>query len=592
MFRQYTDWLLLVVLVSTTIGGITAASWHYQKTLEGEITFLKDELRTFWTPDVEVDGVLYRIDKTIVVVGNDGKSFVPTKELSQQKKLNILRTAYFSTLTRIDPLFALDMANTEKLRESIFDLRTSLDAYAPFYTSTEERFLRSSVYPTEFLEELSHLEDIRQRIILAPRNTTTEEYLKQFEKTVYAYKKGIANLLTTYALVSNDTQEGDRFYFMGGYTTIPQFKTALALIEENMQATYREHKKRVLCIEGNTDQCPHLTEHLFPYSISDLTNSSKTVSLPTQVLENATLLEEYYKKDPRVDNKSFSHPIIALTSSDCFWEEETQFFKTFLREIAPGKVVLKREFLNDLYFYKLTEPVSIMEYAALLQSPDAEQVYIYQPIANTYMCPESGTDAAKINTLLSVQSLLKQHPIFGTESTKFNQEAEKLFTIEKKIRESDKILFESDIDEYVVWLISLLRNASGDRQVYRALEAERLLNIERILSLYQSKTAGFDELIYALVDESDYLKRAVQNNFKIDFVYVLISRANPILTFQAFNSTIQRDTRPSVLFPSTSDLKEAFNLVRYVEEKELKNTYTKDELPELMWRGHQVERPL
>ncbi|MEX0652022.1 MAG: hypothetical protein WD509_00925 [Candidatus Paceibacterota bacterium] len=580
-------YILLPVLLLITSALIVFGIQLRNASLLNEINFFEQELVNFAVPDIEVDGILYTVERGVV-------SREDTHEISLRDKNRALKTAYFSVLNRINPLLSLEGTNASAFRHSVADLKLSLNTFAPFYSSRDEAVLLSSFYPIKFLEELSTLEEMRQLVILSPREARIHEYTQQFEKTVTTYKENLSMLSDAYAYASKRWQETDTFYFVGGYTTIAQINTMLTQMETNIESTLQEMHNRTLCIQGDYNKCPALSEQIFP-KVTTETVQTQMGALPEEVLMYKEIIKEYYRYDERTVLSSLDTPIVAFKSDGCFWETETSYFFTPLREISPGKIATRRVSLNEIYFYDLSAPSVVRDHISLTNSESPEHLYLYQAIANMYMCPDSSKDASEIITYLYIKSVLSRHPIFRDGNTPQSEHIRVLQEIEKRITSNTEVLYAGDIDQYVETTLKYLRELGGDGALadgprINIISKKNIFILEKIISLYQSKTANLEGLIYALMDENDFIVREIQNNKRIDLFPLLIARAAPMLTFQGFNRTIHT-TVPTMVHKEATVLGESRKYIPYAKNKEMQKYYTLSDLSELMWRSNRLQRP-
>jgi len=117
------------------------------------------------------------------------------KDLSISTQAKVLSLAYFSTITRIDPIFAIEGTEPEILKINVEMLKKDVELMSTFYTDPiESSTVREVLYPITFLSELAVLEEIRLKFLVTATDEIAKQYVDQLNRTNEAYVESAERL--------------------------------------------------------------------------------------------------------------------------------------------------------------------------------------------------------------------------------------------------------------------------------------------------------------------------------------------------------------------------------------------------------------
>ncbi|MBI2108565.1 MAG: hypothetical protein HYT93_00085 [Parcubacteria group bacterium] len=487
--------------------------------MEKEKKFFSKELAQFILPEIVIDEKHYTISEGSIV-------FVEAPP-TLKREVVALRAGYYSLLTRVEPFLAIPETDIETLRNSIARMEQSFDNFAGYYYPREEKILRSNLYPTDFLYSIADLEKARRDVVERPSVENIKTYDALLERTVKIYRKNAEKMKHIYA-------EHDQKNFFLPTGTISN-ETYVTFLNTLINASYdidEKRNNRMKCFNGNIKKCSLASASFQPFLNSqEVSEQENFYSIPEIIKSNASLIRNYYSI-LSVSNETEkqwyeSMPVIVLGSSACALEDTPAYYtvmpQKYGSEFSP-RIVL----LNDLYFHISKNTEKPLQ-RALQEKTNAAFPLLYQPIPTSYSCPDYGTDFVKIMAILKIRSLLSEHDWFLGNKT--------ITELQEKIT-AFPIVYQDD----VVIFLNTLSFLYGAKDLKTNFNTNELLFIERLLTLYRTKTAYVDQLIFAVTGYSKFLSTLALLGVKVDFHDLFLFYAAPSSAFLSFNKSIVTDT--------------------------------------------------
>lgn len=541
-----------VALVATVfIFGLIALYLFAQSTANSSAS----QLRDFIVPLISIDGNIYTVENGKVL--NDGKS------VSDSTTKMVLLLAHAAVLNRIDPLFALDGTDPDKLGKSLQEMKDVVARILPFYNSQDALKIKNNLFPLDFLNSLADAESTRQILIKTPSKSTATEYYKKLEAAI--------NLNTEYTkkmetLFKDPDITGDslgRFGFIGGYSTPSKYASAMNKYRLLIEDRRIELEKRIVCLDEFSSECPSLKNAFAKLTqISDITFAPQD-SMPEEVRDNQqlvkTLLATFTPSGPH------NFPTVVLENSPCFINSRYTYYQTWTNTDSDGGRKFSLHVINDLYFYdsKTFKDVRVTPYVK------KNIPYIYQPAANLYMCAESGQDLMRAITLDEIRARIpniKDIALIAPSTVELG----------KKIIAQDTI-YEAEIRAYVDGLASLL-SARGEKKFLEKTNLETVLEVEKILLMWKQLSPRFDEVIRDVTSNENNVIRFGQKGAPIPLFTVMLARSLLPITLLSYNQSVAPHGL-DITIPMDYDLAE-FHLISY--NNELKKTYSEKQIQDMM----------
>ena len=313
----------------------------------------------------------------------------------------------------------------------------------------------------------------------------------------------------------------------------------------------------------------------------------QNISLPDTLWSNYYIISELYMSN-RKDSQTYGTlhtPVVALTTSRCFSHIAPVYYYPYWGE-DHGNKFLGIALLNNFYFHDLT-PDKLGPYLTNIKKHDAQLAYLYEEPTELYLCPDMAQELSQSQTLLAIRTLLIDNPIFSQENNISNTQISTLARQEKDIITTD-ILFDTMIAEYTAALGVVLHNytESGLRDL---LGEEKVLMIEKILSIFHQGSAHFDEVINnAAITNSFLAVININSEGNRDIDSLFMSRSYLQLFFLTFNKSII-PTQLTFLEGLSQEVESPW-LISY--DTFLRHKFSPQEMIVMMKRGLKIEREL
>lgn len=543
---------------------LTALFFYYNQ----ENNLLKSQLKNFIVSPVSLDGKIYDVENGDVKY--EGNS-VPEKTESQ-----ILRIAYSSVLSRLDPIFGMEGTDPDKLSGSVKDLEASLGHIASLYDKNDEKTIGDNLYPVEFLKSVAETEKARQESIYAPSFQNTERYYKKIEGII---DMGISYLGHLEKIYRNDKKLSHvTFHFFGGYSTDQSYASAAVNAQNELENKKLELNNRLSCLNYFSTDCPSLKKALSNSGAApELDGSATGDIIPENIAANAEIFNLYVGNGQSKNSSAPKFPVTVLGKSKCFPDENQAYYQPWLRTDQYGNEFFAIGFIGDLYFYNTKYNSNL-----LIGGMAKEGLpYLYQPAANLYMCQEAGSDLSRAITIDTVRSSLISNPVANGIDIKTAGAA--LAQLENKITGNNAV-YEYDTASYVETLRSLL-SSLGETRLSGIIGRQKVLYMEKIISIYRQKSPRFDEIIRDIIFTNAIVETFIKEKARVDIPTLFLSRSYPSLLLLTYNKSAF-DAPLQMTTPEPLNLS-AFDLISYNEK--LKYRYNQNEILEMMRAGRKLQ---
>ena len=527
-------------------------------------------LGNYLLPDVTIDDVIYHVEDG-VVSGNDGV------EVSEMREREVLRLAWFSTITRENPLFALQGVDTARLGRSVDLLESSVSSLLPEYSEPEQKQLVALLYPVSFLHILSELEKGRRTVVRNPTDETVGEYVHALEKAISEYGSYIDNLIVVHSAFANESDQ--TVNTTGGSFSHSQFVRFL----EDVRRVNAENKARLeirnTCLRTFTDVCE------VPGS-SDVPPASGSISVP-----HGTGLEESLQKIFEIYEERFSGTsgfwrpeqtaVISLGHDACLPGLADTHYYIWWHEHETDHYAIRAEHLNNIFFYDVrkrneTNPTPYFETVE-----NAGIQYLSQRLSNLYMCPDQTLNLATVSTALYIQWYLTADPLFIELQSSGAADLSNLQTLEAVIVESI-VLSDEHIEAYLSLITSLLAQTS-ERELAELIGESTVLRMKELLAIWKQKSPLFDQLLLGLIDSNAGLRDIFSTGNTIPLDSLFLTRSYPMATLLIHNGSVTGDAHLTSLSQLETPLEEyvrELNLIPYIGA--LDAEYSSSEIIDIM----------
>lgn len=541
----------VTLVAAVFIFGLIALYFFAQSTAN----LLASQLRDFIVPLISIDGNIYVVENGKVLSGG--------KSVSDSTTKSVLLLAHAAVLNRIDPLFALDGTDPDKLGKSLQEMKDVVARILPFYNSQDALKIKNNLFPLDFLNSLADAESTRQILIKTPSKSTATLYYKKLETAVnlnIEYTKKMATLFKDPDITGDSL---GRFGFIGGYSTPSKYASAINKYRLLIEDKKMELEKRVVCLDEFSPECPSLKNAFAKLTqMSDITFTPQD-SMSEEVRDNQQLVKTLLTTLTPSEPNNF--PMVVLENSPCFINSRYTYYQTWTNTDSLGGQRFSLHVINDIYFYdsKTFKDVRVTPYVK------KNIPYIYQPAANLYMCAESGKDLMRAITLDEIKARIpniKDIALIDSSTAELG----------KKIVDENEI-YEAEMRAYVDGLASLL-STRGEKAFAEKTNAETAMSIEKILLIWKQRSPRFDEIIRDVTSNENNVIRFGQKGAPIPLFTVMLARSLLPITLLSYNQSVAPNGL-DITIPMDYDLSE-FHLISY--NNELKKTYSAKQIQDMM----------
>ena len=492
--------------IALAVLGLSAATVLQTR---AEVAQLQSELTGFIVPAVDSKAGLSLRASAIVPI------------FAERDKLRLKR---FVVETRLNPLFGLSGVNLNAFETSIEDLQNSLDNFVELYSEEDKALLESHFYPIAFLEALHDTETLRRAFLSSPSKERAREYHTKLLEVQSSHEEALQSLI---AVLREKGAEKDhlttRIGFVGGETSIEYMLGVLDTEYERTRAPRKDINNRWRCFEGYTSKCIPLAEQLALLQPEE-NHTAATISARTS--SNAHLLRTFREFDSTA-LRSEALPFVALSDSSCF--ESPALFVPWEKHVGRG-TSLEAELANDLIFID-TEAADSTYFKKLREGG---QRYFYQPMTNLYLCPDLALDLSRMSTVLDIQSVLKEQPLFV--GSKFDE----LGTLETRIVSADT-LADTDVQNYVHAVAELLMR-EGEQKLADVVGETQTLRAESLLTHFYQGTSQFDRLIQNAIHQNEVIRPIAALGDDMNTTFLFTVRGYQSLMLGFFNRSVTAHT--------------------------------------------------
>ena len=479
------------------------------------------QLAPYAVPNITHDGIEY----TITDVELDGVS------VARQNKL--LRLAYFATVMRIDPLLALPGVDLEVFYAAIGELERSQERIASVYSSEETKdLILTSLYPISFLKSLHDLEQLRRQVIGNPSFSDAEAYQQQFAHTYKLYRETMTAF--QYAIEEHipDEVKESIFSFHTGYSDVEFFANTLKKYQDGIAQVYKMQRNRFRCYEGKIKYCSEIVRPQLPSIVSSIVSDEyKDTILQHQAFVKAFREEPY---------RGYSHPYarVELSTSRCGDQGKPGYYYPWWREDDSGLSVFRPELLHEIFFYDLWHGWhSEWEYAKAYRALGGPQ-YLYQSIANHYVCPDLGLDMTTMLSMLYVaENKLRLSPVGLDPQPEIDTLIDAVTSAYYALPDSQH-LTQVTIESYITALHVLLTSVS-EPDLYEYIGPTTTQALHDLVTVYYARTASLPDVLMSLVSNNEAVADYALYGTPTGLPSLLLLQTAPMVLYGGFTPTIQ-----------------------------------------------------
>ena len=565
---SYKKYITVSTLTIFLVLGIFA--FLYDRSVKQNI-LLQNELRDFIVLPISFHNKLYTVEKGAVKFEGEAVSVFVSER--------VLRVAYASALNRFDPIFGIEGTDADMLEKSVADLDASVKRTASLYGKDDEMLIREDLHPIAFLKQLSETEKARQALLFAASSQNAAGYYKNLDNLIRLNMSYAKRLAAAYRGYYTD-RLNVKYNFFDGYGTTNTYGLALEGAVSEMNKRTAELKKREACLSHYSFTCPSLKGALGKLSAAGERSDVRYEPLTADVADNISLMRAYLQSFSALD-ASFArenNPLIALDRSDCFTGAKTIYYQSWLKSDSRNNGFFTIHFVNDLYFTDVSKLSN--EHKVFLRETGLD--YLYQPATNLYICQSMESDFSRAIAMDTLYHLLSEGPVMADDRLK--KLAPDMYDLENKITTGDT-LYESEFDSYIGGLQSLLTEY-GETGLSEIIGPEKVVYIEKLLSIARQKMPRFDEIIRFAISNNAIIAAFIKNGIGVPVRFLLISRGYPSLLLLSYNKSAYEN--PLRL---TREMPFDLTYFRLVSANQfLKEKYGEQRILEMMQRGEKFLR--
>lgn len=493
----------------------------------------EDELVGFLVPEVEANGQVYTVTNGNVFSKKEGGS------ISESTKEEVLRLARFVVETRIDPVFGLAGADTEKIRRAARFLEQDTKDFIVLYPEYPPSFVVHELYPTDLFYAMADMEEARREFVHAPSSDRAGVYEKLLMNSIELYQK----YLVHHRNIGQTLEGGEAgiayFSFTGGATSLSYLNRQLDVVLHEVSKQKTKAEERFFCYEGESTKCASLEDSLstllsFTEEHDEQSTISFTTIVPPYVSKYASLFADFIAYQNSESQKQNAESFVLVDDSTCLGRlsGDTPIFATFTRKFSDEEV-LALGWSNDLLFYETEPGYASSTYLGILKEHGVP--YAFQPATNFYMCPDSAGDYLTVGTLLSIQRDLQGDPLFR-ETSITGDLFTTLASLEESIAETS-LVRESDVASYTRGIGSLIKKY-GEEKLAEIFSPQDVFRMEEFIGYYYQNTPLFADLLFTMHDHNQFLYADAHHKPHTTFTDLFVARGYQAATFSLFNRSV------------------------------------------------------
>ncbi len=463
----------------------------------------------------------------------NGRIEIEGSQLDSFEKNRALRTGWYQTKHRVNPIANLPGVNIDTLTETINALEKVIKGIPQHTKNHQEQDLADSFHPFEFLNRLSRLEYLRREMLFDPTHINIARYHFTLQKTLESYTQDTTSYLSTLTHLPDLTLS-----FLYQQSDKEQFKKAVELLQQNIEVLLEEEDRRFKCYRGIISSCRPITYENLPQKRSEEVSDKKNFS--PEILTFLTTPNHPFSPTLSYHNASVivgSEKIIFLESARCVPSRPAPFLYVELKNQEAAITASRTETLSELVFFetKKPSPLSIGSSRYLDELTRRGSSLYYQSL-NLYFCPDSGYDETRILSTIGIYNLVEKEPlgkkVGGTEGILINE-------IEKNIL-NEKYLFDTNVQNYITTLNSLLSEKKFRRTLLNEERGSLLEEIENRINLWKSQSSSYEKIVANALLLNSSLP-FFTGNFKTPLSNFFITRSYPSIFFLPFNTTLIKE---------------------------------------------------
>ncbi len=463
-------------------------------------------------------------------------------DVTEIKKNNgSTRLAQYWLYAKYNPFFAIPGSDLSKVKENIDFNDQILLSVIPLFPREQQSLIWETLYPTDFLREITRLEEVRINFINNPDKITAEIYHEQLLSTISSYQSSMADTISVFGNLGAHT-----IGFMAGTTSAPTVKKRLVLINKNIDELLKIEEERFKCLSLTLQSCIGLTGFKKDVTVDDSTFTKSVIS--SETLDNKNILDTFYTKN------TASSTLIVLEESLCYPKEGQAVFAYWeeINDLLPNIRFIRATPAEDLFLHDLSKSPDNALYRSLL---DAGLTYRLQPL-NQYLCIDGGSEYQKLTSIKKIYDLSGTIPI--TERKNLPKHLIDLFKTTPNKNEDAGILYESRIRQYVSILNEIFTTYT-EKELLGYVDEDTYQTWRDISLLWRTKSADLDIWINTLAYLTE-TNRETLELIEIPLEPLYLTRSYISMLYLLGNETIHQEPYSLLSSPQLQSL-DSFNMV-------------------------------
>lgn len=407
-----------------------------------------------------------RIADSVYIV-TQGRVALNENKISGLSAFRPLRLAYKKVQAERSPLLALPGVDPSKLDRALQTLRTEQTFLAKLQTNpTETRLVDTALYPVQFLESASLLEQARQRFITSGDESDAAEYSKLLKETIDAYRHDLSLFGAAFQTLTPPTAR--TYGTLMNTLDRPSMIRALESLEISIERTGHKALTRELCTYAIVALCGENNLYLPEIATS---SSAETASTP--------LIREVITVYKSAAYPLGNTPVVSLTSSACIPSKMPASFTFFRYGTSTQDAYITPFYAGDIILVNSSRYLSSSFYRYF---NDNGVTYVLVDPLTYYECFEALNDFSSSLTNLAISYFARDNDAGRYIAT---TTAEHIEVLSGRLKGG--LIIENDATSYIYTLNDALPATRETKQLHRSLE-------EFALAL-SYKTAGLSELV-------------------------------------------------------------------------------------------------
>lgn len=407
--------------------------------------------------------------------------------------------AYFERAARMSPLFAFPGMDLEMYDLALGELEKSRIDLADYWSidRAERPDLYNAIYPLEYLKAVGELERMRRVFLDEPTRESASAYQAKLLETIDVYEAELDNYLAVLTRAVGTELYESQTRFHTGYSNAEYLERVLKVYKEAAGAARSEASRRARCGTGLFEApCPGVS---YPEieTVGDTLPSTDVVGS-----ENLTLIRAY--RDAVYVSTTSVPSVAVIDESQCWLGDGAAQYHLWWYEHESGTRIFRPDIINELYFYDFESGQQAeWNFAKEFISRGGPR-YIYQPVANHYVCPDLASDMTKLLGMY--------------------------FVYEESNLDTNDFFYEGQVTKYV--------NELRENLVANTITGKDETKAEELILSYAYKTPGYPEALMSVVLSNTVPREYGLYGTDTKFSEFLYLRSVPKLLFGGFNPSI------------------------------------------------------